>query len=160
MSEQPDRIQLHLRSELERIRRESERKTTARREGRKQGELSDSLKEKLRACNALQLRRVKKLCDRYLRDHRLPPEPYECGKHYTRSVLNSIAIKNKRYQLELRDCGKQCGGCPHGPYLYSYYRDGSIIRQLSYGKRSRETVPRKVQAMMRKAIATYRRVRN
>ena len=27
-----------------------------------------------------------------------------------------------RYQLEEVRCGKNCGGCPHGPYWYAYYQ--------------------------------------
>ena len=29
------------------------------------------------------------------------------------------------YQLEKVKCGKDCEGCPHGPYWYAYYRGSS-----------------------------------
>jgi len=25
-------------------------------------------------------------------------------------------------------CGKNCGGCPHGPYLYRVYREGDKVK--------------------------------
>ena len=47
--------------ELERIREENEKRTQERRAGREKGQLSQSLCEKLSACNIPQLRKVKKL---------------------------------------------------------------------------------------------------
>jgi hypothetical protein len=146
-------IQLNAKETLERIRRESEKRKQARREGRKHGALSDSLQEKLRSCNPQQLKRVKKICDVYLSDHRSPPDDFECGQPYTEKVLANVAVKNRRYLLELRSCGKNCQKCPHGPYLYAYHRDGAIIKQFYFRKDRLHTAPRKV----RKAIAPFLR---
>jgi hypothetical protein len=137
--------QLNAKETLERIRKESEKRRRARREGRKRGELSESLEEKLRSCNPLQLKRVKKICDEYLADHRLPPDDFECGQRYTKKILVSVPVKNTRYLLELRPCGKDCQKCPHGPYLYAYHRDGAIIKQFYYRKDQLHTAPRKIR---------------
>jgi len=151
MTSPSDPVLLRARAALERSKREVDRKREARREGRKRGKLSSSLEEKLRACNPLQLRRVKRLCDAYLEDHRRPPEEFECRKVYTRCVLETIGLKNKRYQLELRDCGRHCRTCPHGPYLYSYFRDGGIIKLKYHGRGPFREVPRKVLAIIRQS---------
>jgi len=31
-------------------------------------------------------------------------------------------------------CGKQCSGCPHGPYWYAYWREGKKVRKRYIGK--------------------------
>jgi hypothetical protein len=31
-------------------------------------------------------------------------------------------------------CGKKCGGCPHGPYWYAYWREGKRLRKRYVGK--------------------------
>lgn len=36
--------------------------------------------------------------------------------------------------LEKRSCGKDCSGCPHGPYIYAYWRDGDKVRAKYLGK--------------------------
>jgi hypothetical protein len=152
-----DDIFQHIQAEIERGKREAEERVKHRREGRKRGWLSASLEEKLRSCNPLHLRRVKKVCDDYLADHLGPPHDFECGERYTRRVLAAVEIRNKRYQLELRDCGKHCGRCPHGPYLYSYFRDGSIIKQKYYRKnKSFRDAPRKVRNAIARVLHTAR----
>jgi hypothetical protein len=42
------------------------------------------------------------------------------------------------YRLEKVSCGKGCKGCPHGPYWYGYWREGSKIRSKYIGKRLRQ----------------------
>jgi hypothetical protein len=141
---------------LERIRLEAEKRTKERREGRKHGELSRSLEEKLRACNPQQLREVKSLCSLFLKDHRRPPEQLDCRKKYARKILASVGIKNVRYQLEFRDCGKHCGTCPHGPYLYAYHRDGAIIKQKYFKKGDFRRVPRKIRFIFVPLLNQYK----
>lgn len=31
-------------------------------------------------------------------------------------------------------CGKKCGGCPHGPYWYAYWKEGGRTRKRYIGK--------------------------
>jgi hypothetical protein len=155
-----NKVALAAQAVLERARREDEKRRRERREGRKRGELSQSLSEKLRSCNPLQLRRVKKICARYLEDHRLPPNELECDEprpRVKRTVLISVGLKNRRYRLERRDCGKNCLQCPHhGPYLYFYYRDGSIIKEKYLGKAPFGKAPRKVRAAITQVLATQK----
>jgi hypothetical protein len=38
------------------------------------------------------------------------------------------------YRLEMVKCGKpQCRSCPHGPYWYAYYREGTRLRSRYIG---------------------------
>ena len=39
------------------------------------------------------------------------------------------------YRQERVRCGKEgCGGCPHGPYWYAYWREGGRLRSRYIGK--------------------------
>ena len=39
------------------------------------------------------------------------------------------------YRLEAVRCGKpSCKSCPHGPYWYAYYREGSKLRSRYIGR--------------------------
>jgi hypothetical protein len=122
--------------------KEQQERTEKRRAGRPLGELTPSLIEKLRACNVAQLKTAKKLCDDYIQDHRKPPSRYMCGKPFTTKVLQSVTVKNCRYQLEFRRA-KQV-------YVYLkvcvYWRDGSIIhlRTIKQDKYLRRALPKKV----------------
>ncbi len=39
-----------------------------------------------------------------------------------REVVEQFVRDGVSYQLEFVRCGKDCMGCPHGPYWYAYYR--------------------------------------
>lgn len=39
-----------------------------------------------------------------------------------REVVERKVMGSVSYQLERVRCGKDCMGCPHGPYWYAYYR--------------------------------------
>ena len=50
-------------------------------------------------------------------------------------------------QRELRQCGKDCSKCPHGPYWYAYWKEGGRTRSAYIGKemdaaKAREAVAR------------------
>lgn len=134
---------------LRRIQEREQEQTRQRREGRRRGQLTQSLVERLRNCNPEQLAAVMRLCRQFLRDHRKPPTQHECSQRYRRTVLVSVPVGRMRYQLEKRPCGKGCQQCPHGPYLYAYYRDGSIIKQKYFGKGPYTSLPRKVRSAIR-----------
>jgi len=38
------------------------------------------------------------------------------------------------YRYEWVRCGKRCAGCPHGPYVYAYWREGGKLRKRYIGK--------------------------
>jgi hypothetical protein len=49
------------------------------------------------------------------------------------------------YRLENVKCGKpNCKSCPHGPYWYAYYREGSKLRSRYIGPELPEDVKRKI----------------
>jgi hypothetical protein len=61
-------------------------------------------------------------------------------------ALSSEALPGKREILEVKHegsvtygrekvtCGKNCKGCPHGPYWYAYWREGGKTRSKYIGK--------------------------
>jgi hypothetical protein len=138
-----------LQNALQRIRQNEEEQTKRRREGRKRGQLTRSPVERLRNCNPGQLRAALRICRQFLKDHRTAPDEYDCAQKYRRTVLLSVPAGKMRYQLEKRPCGKGCNQCPHRPYLYADYRDGSIIKQKYFGKPPFGKIPRKVRAAIR-----------
>lgn len=38
------------------------------------------------------------------------------------------------YRQQWVRCGKNCGSCPHGPYWYAYWRDGTRSRSQYIGR--------------------------
>ncbi len=128
-----------------------ERTAKWKKERRQRGLLSPTLRENLRACNVLQLQNVRKLCEQYTRDQQNPPQPSECGELFTEEVLVSVPLKNKRYQLELRNRKAKDPDKRYlnGPYLYAYHRDGKYIRQEYFRKTEWKKLPRKVRSAIK-----------
>jgi hypothetical protein len=54
-----------------------------------------------------------------------------------REVLTVKRSGSVTYRLERISCGKNCKGCPHGPYWYGYWREGSKTRSKYIGKNLR-----------------------
>jgi hypothetical protein len=136
----------------EQIKRDKEESARKRKEGRPRGELTKSLKDHLRNCNTQQLRNAIALCREFLKDHRVAPSLYDCHRGFQGiTVLVSVAVGNKRYQLERQPCGKNCAKCPnHGPYLYVYCRNGALFPGKSLGAYPfKAGVPRKVRTAIR-----------
>jgi len=130
------------RARLAESRREEQKQTQERREGRKHGELSRSLEEKIEACNPKQLKRVIKLARLNLKDHKQAPERWQIHLYGNTKLLAHASRKNKLYCLELRSCGKpNCRKCPHGPYVFSYHRDGQYYPSKSESDFSRLPKP-------------------
>ena len=46
-----------------------------------------------------------------------------------REIVRQIVRNGISYQLEKVKCGKDCMGCPHGPYWYAYWRNphGKVV---------------------------------
>lgn len=129
---------------------EAEERVAQRREDRKKGMIGDGLRKRLRACNVQQLENVKKLCKRYVTDHRKAPQEYECGKPYTVKVLVSLPVKNRRFQYEIRRTTRTKPPVQlQGPYLHAYHRDGEIIIDKYFKDSDLKRAPRKVQTAIK-----------
>jgi hypothetical protein len=140
---------LTLEDALRDIQARSEEQTRRRKEGRKRGDITEGLIDRLRNCNPAQLHKAIRTCLRFLKDHRTAPAAHECSQRFRRTIILSVSVGNQRYQLEKRPCGKGCNQCPHGPYLYAYQRDGAIIKQRYIGKAPYGKIPRKLRAALR-----------
>ena len=56
------------------------------------------------------------------RDELAPPEEsYATAK--TAEIVETKKVGKITYQWEKIRCGKNCKGCPHGPYLYAYWKE-------------------------------------
>jgi hypothetical protein len=51
-----------------------------------------------------------------------------------REILNLKTVGSITYRQEKISCGKNCRGCPHGPYWYGYRREGGKTRSKYIGK--------------------------
>ncbi|MDM7939889.1 MAG: hypothetical protein QUS07_06055 [Methanothrix sp.] len=55
-----------------------------------------------------------------------------------REVVEERHSASMTYRLERVSCGKNCKGCPHGPYWYGYWREGGKTRSKYIGKNLRK----------------------
>jgi hypothetical protein len=51
-----------------------------------------------------------------------------------REVLKVHTSGSMTFRQERVSCGKNCKGCPHGPYWYGYWREGGKTRSKYIGK--------------------------
>ena len=117
------------RMSLAEIEREQQKQVRERRQGRKEGKLDPRLREGIYACTPKQLKEVIRVAKQELRDYKHPPELQEIRLYRNSKLLAHAPHKNKLYCLERRPCGKNCRKCPHGPYAYSYKRNGKFYPQ-------------------------------
>jgi hypothetical protein len=136
LTEAQHRARIHL-ADIDRWR---ERQVRERREARKQGKLEPRLLEGIYACTPKQLREVIRVARKEVLDYKRAPELQEI-RLYRNSKLLAYAHKNKLFCLELRPCGKNCRRCPHGPYVYSYKRNGKFYPQKKEPNFSRLPTP-------------------
>jgi hypothetical protein len=106
-----------------------EKQTRERRKGRKEGKLDPRVREGIYACTPKQLKELIRVARQELKDYKRAPELQEIRLYRNSKLLVHAAHKNKRYCLERRPCGKNCRKCPHGPYVYSYKRNGKFYPQ-------------------------------
>jgi len=135
-----------------RIEEESQEAQRKRRAGRPKGELTESLKDRLRNCNILQLHNVKKWCDQHIKRHRKPPGNQDCCERYTVLVLDSVTVKNARFCLEFRRTSFRAEKIyVNGPYIRRYWWDGSIVKSkhITKSKNLRRDLPKKVWVAFR-----------
>jgi hypothetical protein len=121
--------QQRARMSLAEIERAQEKQARERRQGRKEGKLDPRLREGIYACTPKQLKEVIRVAKQELNDYKRPPELQEIRLYRNSELLARAAHKNKLYCLERRPCGKNCRKCPHGPYVYSYKRNGKFYPQ-------------------------------
>ncbi len=55
------------------------------------------------------------------------------------AVLDVQTTGSITYRLEKVSCGKNCKGCPHGPYWYGYWREDGKTRSKYVGKNLKST---------------------
>lgn len=56
-----------------------------------------------------------------------------------RIVQQVKTIDSITYRQELVSCGKNCKGCPHGPYWYGYWSEGGKTHSKYIGKNLRNS---------------------
>lgn len=59
-------------------------------------------------------------------------------KRACREILEEKHSNSITYRLERIACGKNCKGCPHGPYWYGYWREGGKTRSRYIGKKLKD----------------------
>ncbi|PYV71734.1 MAG: hypothetical protein DMG96_28145 [Acidobacteria bacterium] len=136
---------------LTEIEREHERQVRQRRQDRKEGKLDRRLLEGIYACTPQQLQEVIRVARRELKDYKRPPELPDIRLYRNSELLAHAVHKNKLYCLERRPCGKQCCKCPHGPYVYSYKRNGKFYPQKKEREFSR--LPKPIRDLFEPIIA-------
>ncbi|NMB85709.1 MAG: hypothetical protein GYA29_05620 [Methanothrix sp.] len=57
-----------------------------------------------------------------------------------REVVEERHSGSMTYRLERVSCGKNCKGCPHGPYWYGYWREGGKTHSKYIGKNLRKKI--------------------
>ena len=78
------------------------------------------------------LRETLNLIEHLIREKENPTKPEELVSR--REVLEVKESGSVTYRLERVSCGKNCKGCPHGPYWYGYWREGGRTRSKYIGK--------------------------
>ncbi|OPY55303.1 MAG: hypothetical protein A4E49_00475 [Methanosaeta sp. PtaU1.Bin112] len=65
------------------------------------------------------------------------PEPGS-DREAMRELVEVRHSGSMTYRLERVSCGKNCKGCPHGPYWYGYWREGGKTHSKYIGKNLRK----------------------
>jgi hypothetical protein len=135
---------------------------------RDDGEVFGALTRLLPFCNVAQLTRLKTHCEKALERFRTAPTEAKVatlmgaaspqGRVSRGVLLLSDAVRNKRFQLERRYCGKSCGGCPHGPYIYAYSHHGDDVKETYLGK-NLSRLPPGLRQQFRERMAHERALR-
>ncbi|MBN1236374.1 MAG: hypothetical protein JW999_10065 [Methanotrichaceae archaeon] len=94
--------------------------------------IPESLVRELKSQNASVLSEVKCLIEQLIAEKSQSVDPEEPGKGC--EILKVERFGPVTYRLERVSCGKNCKGCPHGPYWYGYWREGGKTRSKYIGK--------------------------
>lgn len=97
--------------------------------------IPQSLRRSLESQELPALREIMDLVERLILERsNASDQPSGRGK-----VLEVERSGSMTYRLEMVSCGKNCKGCPHGPYWYGYWREGGKTRSRYIGKSLRRT---------------------
>jgi len=80
---------------------------------------------------------IRDLVERLISERAGPPG--EDDLPVNREVLKVHTSGPTTYRLEKVSCGKNCKGCPHGPYWYGYWREGGKTHSKYIGKNLNST---------------------
>gem|GEM_PF-378550 len=94
--------------------------------------IPQSVRRALERKNLSELQEIKDLVERLISERQIPPEEEDLPSD--REVLKTHTFGSITYRLEKVSCGKNCKGCPHGPYWYGYWREGGKTRSKYIGK--------------------------
>lgn len=143
--------QQRARMSLAEIESAQEKQVRQRRKDRNEGRLEHRLLEGIYACTPTGLREVIRVARRELNDYKRAPELPDIRLYRNTELLAHAAHKNKLYCLERRPCGKQCRKCPHGPYVYSYKRNGKFYPQKK--ERDFSRLPKPIRDLFEPIVA-------
>lgn len=91
-----------------------------------------SLRTAIQELDNAHLYEIRELVESLIQERCRPPQPEELPDG--REVLKVQTLGSMTYRLERVSCGKNCKGCPHGPYWYGYWREGGRTRSKYIGK--------------------------
>lgn len=80
------------------------------------------------------LHEVKDLIEEILNEREKEIEPEDIPEKKNREVVSVKKAGKITYQLEKVYCGKNCSGCPHGPYWYAYWKEDGQTKSKYIGK--------------------------
>ena len=78
------------------------------------------------------LQEVKEYIDQLISDRDGADLPVE--------ILEENRLGSVTYRQERVYCGKECKGCPHGPYWYAYWKEDGRTHTRYIGKELKEVV--------------------
>ncbi len=78
------------------------------------------------------LQEVKEYIDQLISDRNGADLPVE--------ILEKNRLGSVTYRQERVYCGKECKGCPHGPYWYAYWKEDGRTHTRYIGKELKEVV--------------------
>ncbi|VVB71997.1 Uncharacterised protein [uncultured archaeon] len=78
------------------------------------------------------LHEIRELVEHIIEERAKPPREEDLPAN--REVLKVKTSGSMTFRLERVSCGKNCKGCPHGPYWYGYWREAGKTRSKYIGK--------------------------
>lgn len=124
---------------------------------RKAGRIPEGVSKGLRSCTVDQLRKAKKLCDKFIWDQQHAPPDGDCAEDrpFILNVLLSIPYRNQRFRYEITRSTKKAEKVyVNGPYWYRYGRDGKVVFRRAVGKKNVRELPRKIKSKLREYSST------
>jgi hypothetical protein len=91
-----------------------------------------TIRSALEQQNLFALYEIREMVEQLIRERAIPPREEDLPMN--REVLKVQTSGSVTYRLEKVSCGKNCKGCPHGPYWYGYWREDGRTRSKYIGK--------------------------